>query len=79
MVELDRLVENNGKIREYFIGFLESGTFNRIISAMEEQKLKIAEINYGNHRVIIDATNDINNIDAEDSRPSRKGSIFGSP
>lgn len=71
MVELDQLANNNGRIREHFIGFLGSENFNQIVLAMEKQDIKIAEIDYKNHYVIIDTTNEIDNHDAVEIEASR--------
>ena len=72
MIEMDELVKNNGDIRRLFINFLSSEKFKKIISAMQEQQLEIAEIDQNGHRIIIDLTNQIDNKDAEELEAARR-------
>lgn len=72
MVEMDDLVKNNGDVRRLFIDFLSSEKFKKIISAMQEQQLEIAEIDQNGHRIIIDLTNQIDNKDAEELEAARR-------
>ncbi|MBR3177830.1 hypothetical protein IKF27_03480 [Candidatus Saccharibacteria bacterium] len=72
MVEMEDLVKNNGEIRGLFIDFLGSDKFNQIISAMQEQKLQIAEMDPSGYRVIIDLTNQVDNKDAEELEAAKR-------
>lgn len=53
-MEMDRVIEKDGIIRNYFQDFIESEKFRLIIDEMRDEKISVAEINCGRHRVIID-------------------------
>ena len=72
MVELEDLARNDGEIRGLFIDFLGSDKFNSIISAMQEQKLELAEIDYAKHRIVIDLTNQVSNGGAEEFEAAKR-------
>lgn len=72
MIEMDRIVESNGEIRKVFIDFLESKKFKKVLLAMQEQQLQMAEIDQKGHRIIIDMTNLVDNSSAEELEAAKR-------
>lgn len=53
-MEIASIIEMNGVIRSIFIDFLGSERFGGIVAEMKAANLKIGEINYQNHRILIE-------------------------
>ena len=77
-MEMDRIIESNGVIRELFKDFLGSREFDDIITLMRVEKMPIGKIPRGEHILIIEDyyQTGSDTIDAQEMKAEQCGKYF---
>lgn len=76
---MDSIIKSNERMRKLFEEFLESDTFNEVISIMKDDQIGTSEFFYGNHRVKIEdysQSSGSNSQDAQEAEAERNGKYF---